>query len=341
MIVACGLLLAGYSIFSCLLLAIMHFRPGSYPDQPHSRQMGIAFLLTLAVLQGVHAALLLGYPDALASGLYRACLFAAAPCFYFYSHPLLHPSLSKGSLWRKWPHLLPVLLGTMLPFALAFPLAFALGMAYLLWFARSIYRLRAERERFQRELLLVGGVVLIAALVALGGLLPTRIHTLQFFALYSCAIGMALWLTQLTLGLRPAMQEDIVAAANEAYRTSTLGNVDCAQVEARLEQLMREERLYQNAELSLPMLAQQLDLGAHQLSELLNTHLAKGFSRYLREQRVAAACTMLLAEPSASVLSVGLSVGFASQSNFYEAFREIQGMTPGNYRKLMRMKKQE
>ena len=38
---------------------------------------------------------------------------------------------------------------------------------------------------------------------------------------------------------------------------------------------------------------------------------------------------MLCAEPSASVLSVGLSVGFSSQSNFYEAFREIEGMTPG------------
>ena len=62
--------------------------------------------------------------------------------------------------------------------------------------------------------------------------------------------------------------------------------------------------------------------------------MGKGFSRYLREQRSAAARHMLCAEPSASVLSVGLSVGFSSQSNFYEAFREIEGMTPGQYRKL-------
>ncbi|MDQ5945645.1 MAG: hypothetical protein QG619_1067, partial [Pseudomonadota bacterium] len=31
---------------------------------------------------------------------------------------------------------------------------------------------------------------------------------------------------------------------------------------------------------------------------------------------------------------IGLCVGFTSQSNFYEAFREIEGMTPGQYRKL-------
>jgi AraC-like DNA-binding protein len=97
---------------------------------------------------------------------------------------------------------------------------------------------------------------------------------------------------------------------------------------------MRDERLYADPDLSLAALAGRLDLSAHQLSELLNARLGKGFSRYLREWRVAAACEMLLAEPSASVLSVGINVGFTAQSNFYEAFREIEGMTPGRYRKL-------
>ena len=61
----------------------------------------------------------------------------------------------------------------------------------------------------------------------------------------------------------------------------------------------------------------------------------------VRERRLAAAKAMLVAEPSASVLSVGLSVGFTSQSNFYEAFREIEGMTPGQYRKLNPPQKQD
>ena len=69
-------------------------------------------------------------------------------------------------------------------------------------------------------------------------------------------------------------------------------------------------------------------------TRVVNVHLGKSFSRYLREVRVAAAGRMLCAEPSVSVLSVGLSVGFSAQSNFYEAFREIEGMTPGQYRKL-------
>lgn len=334
MIIACGLLLAGYSLFSCLLLALTHFRAGSYPDRPHSRHMGLLLLLALSALQAANAGLLLGQPGWLASPLYRAALFAAAPCFYLYSHPLLHPSLDSGTPLSRLPHALPVLVGALLPFPLAFPLAFVAGMGYLLWFARSVYRLRAERERFQRELALTGGVMLIAAAVALCALLPAALPRDTFFALYASAIGAALWLAQLMLGLRPDVQEAVADAASEAYQTSTLGNVDCAGALAKLEQLMRDQHLYQDAELSLTTLAGRLDLSAHQLSELLNSRMAKGFSRYLREQRVAAACAMLLAEPSASVLSVGLSVGFASQSNFYEAFREVQGMTPGAYRKL-------
>ncbi|MCP4492464.1 MAG: AraC family transcriptional regulator [Gammaproteobacteria bacterium] len=60
----------------------------------------------------------------------------------------------------------------------------------------------------------------------------------------------------------------------------------------------------------------------------MNNRLGKNFSRYLREHRIQD-------EPAASVLCVGLSVGFSSQSNFYEAFREIEGTTPGQYRKVM------
>ena len=42
---------------------------------------------------------------------------------------------------------------------------------------------------------------------------------------------------------------------------------------------------------------------------------------------------MLVNEPKASVLSVGMSVGFTTQSNFYAAFKEIAGIAPGQYRK--------
>ena len=58
-----------------------------------------------------------------------------------------------------------------------------------------------------------------------------------------------------------------------------------------------------------------------------------GFSRLVRQYHVDTAKKMLISEPRASVLSVGLSVGFTSQSNFYVAFKEIAGSVPGQFRK--------
>jgi transcriptional regulator GlxA family with amidase domain len=96
--------------------------------------------------------------------------------------------------------------------------------------------------------------------------------------------------------------------------------------------MMDDEQAYTDESLNLSRLAKALGLSPHQLSELVNTRFGVGFSRFVREHRIAAAQRMLLAEPDASVLSVGLAVGFTSQSNFYAAFREITGDVPGRYR---------
>ncbi len=96
---------------------------------------------------------------------------------------------------------------------------------------------------------------------------------------------------------------------------------------------MKVSRLYQNESLNLAMVAEAMSLTSHQLSELVNRQFGINFSRYIREQRVNAAKLILINEPKSSVLSIGLEVGFGTQSSFYAAFSEIAGMSPGAYRK--------
>ena len=98
---------------------------------------------------------------------------------------------------------------------------------------------------------------------------------------------------------------------------------------------MKLDKLYQNEKLNLAMLAEAMTLTSHQLSELINVHFGKSFSRYIREQRVAAAKELLLSQPDASILAISLETGFKSQSNFYAAFKEITGQSPGDYRKSL------
>lgn len=329
-----ALLLIGFSIFSAITLALTHFRRANYLDYPDARIIGLILLLALCGLQLAHFGWL--YLDLawIETSIYHMTLFAVAPAFYLFSHPLLYPQQTFRSERAKLWHALPVLLALWLPGNIALPLAFIVGAGYLLWLARSLYVLRAERAGFRREILLLGGTFAIAVVISALGLMQAVLPGKLFFDLYAISIGAAFLLVQLALGLRPQLSSEVVEAARESYASTTLANVDCDAALSRLTTLMRDERVYEDEGLSLPRLAEKLEISSHQLSELMNARLGKGFSRYLREQRIEAAKAMLLDEPSASVLSVGLRVGFTSQSNFYEAFREIEGMTPGQYRKL-------
>jgi AraC-like DNA-binding protein len=329
-----ALLLIGFSLFSAFTLALTHFRHENYQYLPMARIMGLMLLLALCGLQLSHFAWLYLNQAWVETNLYRMTLFAVAPAFYLFSQPLLHPQNQPRLRFARLWHALPVVASPWLPDGMALPLAFIVGACYLLWLARSLGALRHERAYFRLEIMLLGGVFVIALGVSALGLLLTALPEKMFFNLYAISIGAAFLLVQLTLGLRPQLSTEISEAAQESYASSTLTHVDCDAVLASLNTLMQEERAYEDTELSLPGLAAKLGISAHQLSELMNARLGKGFSRYLREQRISAAKTMLRDEPSASVLSVGLSVGFSAQSNFYEAFREIEGMAPGQYRKL-------
>ncbi|OOZ38137.1 AraC family transcriptional regulator [Solemya pervernicosa gill symbiont] len=333
-VISLALLLTGFSIFSAITLALTHFSGDHYRDQVMSRIMGLILLLALSGLQLAHFQWLyldLEWAETLP---YRMILFTVAPAFYLFCRPLLRPDVPPAFTPILLWHALPILIAALLPQELALPLAFLVGAGYLLWLALSLFALRTERASFRLEMFLLGTVFMIAVAVSLLGLLQTVLPEKLFFSLYSIAIGMAFVLVQTALGFRPRLSTEVRETAQAAYAVSTLTNIDCDATLSKLNDLMQRERFYIDSKLSLPNLAEQLCISTHQLSELMNTRLGKGFSRYLREQRVDAAKQMLHEERSASVLSVALSVGFSSQSTFYEAFREIEGMTPGQYRKL-------
>jgi AraC-like DNA-binding protein len=155
-----------------------------------------------------------------------------------------------------------------------------------------------------------------------------------YYLTYALFTGASFVLVTAAMIWFPDILDDMSDAARLAYASSTLNGVD---VEARITDLHRlrsEDRLFENENLSLAMLADAIDLSSHQLSELINSRFGHGFSRYVREHRVTAAKQLLLQDPTASVLSIGLATGFRSQSNFYAAFREHTGMSPGAWRKI-------
>lgn len=345
---ALALVFCGYSLITALVLTCTHFRRETYRDAPRARVMGLLFVAALAALQLAHFAYLWAEQTWWLMAWYRCTLFIVAPAAFLFSRALLVVHAKSERNRQDLAHALPAFFAPLLSPELALLAAFSVGAVYLLALARYLWQLRASRANFQVEFALLAGVFVVAILVA--GLCVLQTWTMaarfaffsqtDFFALYSTAIGGGFFFVQLALGLRPQLSQEVhetaqtIQTSQSNYANSTLKQVDCAAMLQQLAELMQEQQLYTDPDLSLADLAAALGLSSHQVSELLNARLGKGFSRYLREQRIAAAKIMLCKEPTASVLSIGLSVGFAAQSSFYEAFREIEGMTPGQYRKL-------
>ncbi|MDX8127796.1 helix-turn-helix domain-containing protein [Methylomonas sp. OY6] len=326
-----ALLFIGFSFGAALLLLAGNILQAREPVRFTSKLAGFLLIAGLAGIQSLHLGYLLNRYEQVHSALYLFLLYGIAPSFYFYSRQLLRND--AGYSRHDVLHVLPFALCMILPYRLALPGAFLVGGGYLLWLAKTVYALRGQRQRFHWELSALGILFAIAVGVLLLGFIWPLLNQTDFIGSYSILIGLAFFAVTLTLLRFPNITADVSEAVRAAYAESTLNNVDRQAVLSKLDALMTQDKLYTLETLSLAVLAEQLNLSQHQLSELINTEFQQGFSRYIREQRIAAAKKLLLAEPNASVLSIGLTVGFSTQSNFYAAFRDIVGVAPGQYRK--------
>jgi len=322
-------ILAGFSIVSAvvLLFAYLFFLPNMRKTVAGRFSCAVT-LVGLALLQLSHYSYFIQNTDLLASYRYCTLLMLLPPSFFFFGREVLFPDVRY--YWFDCLHIAPILLISVLPIEVLPGLSFLIGTGYTFWFARIIYQLRAQRSRFKFEMFFFGMFALMALVALVLGLwLPVIDHNV-FYIAYSNAISIAMVLIVAALLVFPELLGDILLITELTYAKSKLSGINREQSE--LERLMIHERQFENEELSLASVAELLKLSSHQLSELINTEYGYGFPRLVREHRVRAAKSLLVAEPSASVLAISMMTGFKSQSSFYTAFKDSTGESPGSYR---------
>ena len=325
------ILLIGFSVIASAVLY------SSYALFLHNLNRSPRALITGALLLTGFAALQLGHLDFLTTGnsplgslTYRFWLFICPTMFYLFSRSILFDEQAFD--WRFWLHTTPALLIFIPQTAISISILFCIGTGYSLWLTQLIYNLRGSRQRSRFELffLVLFSVMAIGVLI-LGFSLPYMDEG-YFYRFYAFGIGLALILVVAVLLSFPELLSDLAEAAKRSYAVSTLNDVDVPTKQQMLDQLMLRDKVYEQEDLSLASLAEAVELSPHQLSELINTQYAMSFSQYVREHRIRAAQQLLKAEPAASILSIGMQVGFKSQSNFYAAFKAYTGQSPGAYR---------
>ena len=326
------ILLAGFTIFSAfsLIVAYWFFLP-DLQKSVCSKLACSALLLGLAGLQWCHYLVFTAAYDALGSRAYLSLLLFVPAGFFYFSRFVLFPETTLR--FTLLLHLIPVMLGSLLPKTLVPAIAFLIGTAYCFWFVYLVLKLRQQEGRFHLERFFFVMFAVIAVVALFLGLMIPYIDNEIFYLTYSCAIGAAMFLAVTAIIIFPEMLSDIQQVAGSPYANSKLQGVDVALKKAELEALIKQENVYQNEKLSLSVMAELLDLNPHQLSELINTNYGYGFSRFVRQQRIERARRLLIDEQHASILSISIMTGFRSQSSFYSAFREFTSESPGDYRK--------
>ena len=104
---------------------------------------------------------------------------------------------------------------------------------------------------------------------------------------------------------------------------------------ARLTALLEEERVYEREGLSLHELAVRVGAPEYRVRRLIHEQLGyRNFRALLHDYRIRDACRQL-GDPAlrgTPILTIALSVGYASINTFSRGFREAKGMTPSAWR---------
>lgn len=119
------------------------------------------------------------------------------------------------------------------------------------------------------------------------------------------------------------------------YSNSGLNEERVKEIAASLEQLMKNERIYLDPELSIDKLAEKLSVSRHHLSQVLNDYQQKSYYDYINSFRVAEAATLLISPQGEKqkIAAIAYDAGFNSLSAFNEVFKKHTGKTPSEYRK--------
>ncbi len=270
-------------------------------------------------------------------------LAAAIPSLVYASFGVL---TSKNAIWRLvaiWPHVIPVtavgLLVALWRQAIDEALiAIYLGYAaVLLWLAKSgpdvLRRAQLEGTVPAHWALQLSAAALIGSAVVDGLVALDFEWTHGTHAATIIASANLLGLFVLCLAASVAGQSQLSAESLETTEEAIPVDVhkEDLTVLARIEDLMRTQRLFCDENLSLERLARKAGTPARQISAAINRLTAKNVSQYVNDYRIAAACH-LLADTNQPVTTIMFEVGFQTKSNFNREFRRVMGTSPSLWR---------
>lgn len=131
----------------------------------------------------------------------------------------------------------------------------------------------------------------------------------------------------------PGFADTTEPADKKKYEKSGLNREAAETLQGQLQNLMAQEELYKEPELSLTDLAERLETHPNYLSQIINEKEGKNFYDYVNSMRIDAFLKMA-ADPQNrrfTLFALALECGFNSKSAFNRYFKKATGRSPTEY----------
>lgn len=177
--------------------------------------------------------------------------------------------------------------------------------------------------------LVFGEIVTLAPTIFLAGLSPNDIAFINLVIIFIIVA----WAFQLNSRFQSEVLTFVSVSAPEPHAPKI--DPRDAPVHGRLNEVMDSELVYKEHGLTIRKLADRINVPEHQLRVLINQGLGcRNFSEFLNNYRVRYAKSRLSNPEHArqSVLTIAMDAGFASVSSFNRVFKELEAVTPSEFR---------
>jgi len=172
-------------------------------------------------------------------------------------------------------------------------------------------------------------IMLSTVLAGLGDLFLTELIT--WAILYVNATFISLYL----FGQRNPDYSKLIKSEikKRQYEKSKIKDLDISTVLFNLSNMMENEKAFASEDITIGIVADELSITVHQLSEILNKKIKKFFNTFINDYRIEESKKILIEDPDRTITSIAMAVGFNTNSAFSTIFSKTTELTPKDYRK--------
>ena len=333
------LLICGLGVLHGFILGI-YLLAKRKPKSPSNKILGILLLLFGLRISKSIFLYFTNDLDFILIVLGLTLILLLGPLYYFYTKSYLNQSvkLEKKAFIHVLPFIIVLVLNSLALLSKEFYVSFGIYAIYLHFLAYIISSflwkenyLKSNRSvgQIKRKWLTYTHIGIFFIWVSyfvflIGDYIPYIVGPLTYsIAIYS----LSLWAIS-----NKALQED-----EKKYQNSSLDNHTSSELFKALENYFYAERVYLNPNLKLQMVAAELKVAPHTLSQVVNENYDHNFQHFLNAYRIQEAKIKLgsTAHKNLTISSIAYDCGFNSISAFNTAFKKLVNQTPSQFRSLI------